>query len=93
MEWDPAERLPLAPADYPEQLRLLTAAAASHVADVERERPPSLYVPQNFTLMPCCPRGGMDTAAAQNAALTGDWTHAVWDDCICPRPELELSAV
>jgi len=88
VEWDPAESSPLDPSDYPQQVAALTAAAQAHVREVERERPPSLYVPQNFTLMPCCPRGGMDTRPAELAALSGDWSNALWEDCVCQRPGL-----
>ena len=86
VEWDAAEQFPLNPDDYRQELVQIKAAAAVHIMNIEKERPPSLYVPQNFTLMPCCPRAGYDTAASEQAAISKDWNNAVWEDCICSRP-------
>ena len=78
LEWDPAERLPLPAADYASVLAGLTAAADAHVAEIERVRPPSLYLAQNLTLMPCCPRG------SNQGIVVGDVPDH-WSDCVCTR--------
>ena len=88
VEWDAAEQFPLNPDDYLRELSEMKFAAERHIMDVERERPPSLYVPQNFSLMPCCPRAGFDASISERAAISHDWSHAIWDKCICSRPSL-----
>lgn len=55
VNWDPEESVPLTPElvdDYDEQLSYLIMKATAHVSSIERSK--SLYLAQNFTLMPCC---------------------------------------
>ena len=57
VEWDPAESLPLNPLQYVTELAHLVSRAKIHSEEVYASKPPSLYVPQNFSVMPCCSHG------------------------------------
>lgn len=72
IEWDIAESLPLDPDEYADTIDYLVSQANKHTSSIEHV--PSLYIPQDFRHMPCCPRGSTVTA-----------TTRVWEQCVCSR--------
>eukprot|EP00605_Chrysophyceae_sp_TOSAG23-4_P001461 GSChrysophyteH1.ASY1.ANO1.1597.1 assembled CDS len=86
VEWDTAERIPLDPSvqENAETLVQLQAAADKHLAEIERVKAKSLYLPQAVRVMPCCPRG------SSNGVITGEEMPSPdlempWHECICHR--------
>ena len=60
------------------------AALAQHLAGLGA-LPPAQYGAQNWTLVPCCPRGAFDPKEAAAYAEAGEWGLAIWDECVCAR--------
>jgi arylsulfatase A len=87
IESDPSEAYPLTTDIYPDLPKLLVdceMALKKHLEDIG-QLPAPQYGPQNWTLVPCCPRGEFDPSAAIAAARAGDWGLALWDGCVCER--------
>lgn len=62
------------------------AALAAHLASLGT-LPPAQYGPQDWHLVPCCPRGAFDLAQAKAYAEEGAWGMAIWDKCVCARED------
>ena len=82
VEWDPAESKPLntSQAEYALIAKELTRAAQAHVDSITPY--PSVYLAQNLSRVPCCPRGG---GGEVDGAGRAELMEGPWRDCLCPR--------
>jgi arylsulfatase A-like enzyme len=85
VEWDPAEAIPLNTSlpEYAAIAKQLTAAADAHVQSITPY--PSVYLAQNLSRVPCCPRGGRVEQTGGETEGMRELMEGPWRDCICPR--------
>ena len=82
IEWDASESIPIDTnkISNKEILLHLETMANIHIADINNSKPKSLYLAQNFSIMPCCPRANMDLVNDVNGVPR------YWEKCVCNRP-------
>merc|ERR1711871_316421 len=97
IEWDAGEAVPLNTMKYHKELLLLQKEADKHVDEIYNDKPPSLYPQQDFSIMPCCPRGALGTpvktysASYSNLSLDASKIPDFWEKCVCTRPTYHQS--
>jgi arylsulfatase A len=92
IEWDPSEAIPLDTSlpEYALEAEYLQKQADIHISSIVAG--PSQYLAQNYSRVPCCPRGKSDGLFhfenIDNLTSVSESTTAVggpWADCICQR--------
>jgi len=66
-------------------LNATAVALAQHLESIGTPLPPPQYGPQDWSLVPCCPRASFDPKEAAAYAREGEWGLAIWDGCVCER--------
>lgn len=87
VEQDSAEAIALDPSTSAEVAAVIAdtnAALAAHLAALN-PLPEPQYGPQDWALVPCCPRASFSPADAIAYARAGEFGLAVWDKCVCAR--------